>query len=83
MQKIQVYYLVEAATGRRCRYYRTQTGARIAQRLRNKHKGFEQVQERIILDSGEERELCQTNTNEIVTATYSIIEDWIDLNLDE
>jgi hypothetical protein len=82
MQKIQVYYLVEAATGRRCRYHRTQTGARIAQRLRNKHKGFEQVQERIILDSGEERELCRTNSNELVIATYSIIEDWIDLNLE-
>jgi hypothetical protein len=83
MQKIQVYYLVEAATGRRCRYYRTQTGARIAQRLRNRHKGFEQVQERIILDSGLEQELCRDKDGNIVLATYSIIEDWIDLNLDE
>ena len=83
MQKIQVYYLVEAATGRRCRYYRTQTGARIAQRLRNKHKGFEQVQERIILDSGLEQELCKDKDGNLAIATYSIIEDWIDLNLDE
>jgi len=74
---------VEAATGRRCRYYRTQTGARIAQRLRNRHKGFEQVQERIILDSGLEQELCRDKDGNLAIATYSIIEDWIDLNLDE
>lgn len=83
MQNIQVFYLVETQTETRSRYYRTQTGARIAQRLRNRHKGFDHVVERITLDSGLQQELCRDKDGNIVLATYSIIEDWIDLNLDE
>lgn len=83
MQNIQVFYLVETQTETRSRYYRTQTGARIAQRLRNRHKGFDHVVERITLESGLQQELCRDKDGNIVLATYSIIEDWIDLNLDE
>ena len=83
MQNIQVFYLVETQTETRSRYYRTQTGARIAQRLRNKHKGFDHVVERITTESGLQQELCRDKDGNTVLATYSIIEDWIDLNLDE
>jgi len=82
MQYQQVFYLLDTHTGQRLRYYRTQTGARIAQRLRNRHLGFRTVIERQVLASGEEQELCRNSNDLAVIATYSIIEDHIEINLE-
>ena len=82
MQYRQVYYLLDTRTGQRLRYYKTQTGARIAQRLRNRNLGFYAVKERIVLASGEEQELCMDSNDLAVIATYSIIEDHIEINLE-
>lgn len=82
MQQETVFYLVHTASQARVKYYKTRTGARIAQRLRNRNQGFLTVESRIILDSGEERELCLDKNNNLVTATYSIVEDWIEINLE-
>jgi hypothetical protein len=82
MQPKSVYYLVDTRNQARVKYYRTRTGARIAQRLRNRHLGFLTVINKHILDSGEELELCEDKDSNTVTATYSIIEDWIEINLE-
>ena len=82
MQPRSVYYLVDTQNQVRVRYYKTLTGARIAQRLRNRHLGFLTVISKVVLDSGEERELCVDKNSNTVTATYSIIEDWLEINLE-
>ncbi len=82
MQVESVYYLVDTGNRARIKYYRTLTGARIAQRLRNRHLGFHTVIDKHVLDSGEEQELCRDKDGNTVTATYSIIEDHIEINLE-
>ena len=42
-----IYYLVDSNSGHRIQWYRTLTGARIAQRLRNRRLGFDQRIERL------------------------------------
>jgi hypothetical protein len=72
-----VYYLVHWESGRRIRYYKTLTGARIACRLRNLHLGFKS---RIEYQTEDNRtyELCVNLNAEQVRATYCIEEDTID-----
>ena len=82
MQPRSVYYLVDTRNQARIRYYKTLTGARIAQRLRNRHLGFLTVISKVVLDSGEEQELCCDKDSNTVTATYSIVEDWLEINLE-
>lgn len=82
MLRETVFYLVHTANGARIKYYRTHTGAKIAQRLRNRNLGFLTVESRIQLASGEEQELCLDKNNNLVTATYSIIEDYLEINLE-
>jgi predicted GIY-YIG superfamily endonuclease len=82
MQKT-VYYLTHRDTGQRLRYYASRAGARIAQRSRNARLGFIQRIERIELYDNWEAEQCLDNNNNIVTATYCIVEDTVDSALDE
>jgi hypothetical protein len=72
-----VYYLVHWESNRRIRYYHTQTGARIACRLRNLHLGF---LARVEYQTEEDRtyELCVNLNAEVVRGTYCIEEDTID-----
>jgi hypothetical protein len=78
MQKT-VYYLVHKDTEERLRYYKSLAGARIAQRSRNARLGFVQRVERIELADNWEVEQCLVD-GVIVSATYCIVEDVIDLN---
>ena len=73
-----VYYLVHKETLRRLKYYRTLAGARIAQRARNHRLGFITRIERIELENNWEVELCRTLDNDIMEATYCIVEDIVD-----
>ena len=73
-----VYFLVDHTTGRRIRYYKTLTGARIAQRSRNRSLGFEDRVERIELSDNLEVEQCALPDGRIATATYAIQEDTIE-----
>jgi hypothetical protein len=82
MQRETVFYLMDTANQARVKYYRTRTGARIAQRLRNRNQGFLTVLQRLTLDTGEEQELCRDKDQNTCIATYSIIEDYIEINLD-
>ncbi len=70
-----VYFLVDHTTGRRIHYYKTLTGARIAQRARNRLLGFEDRVERIELADNLEVEQCTLADGSLVTATYAIQED--------
>ena len=76
-----VYYLTHKDTGRRLKWYRTLTGARIAQRSRNYRLGFQTRVERIVSDDVES-ELCTTTDNLTLIATYCIVEDTLDSALD-
>jgi hypothetical protein len=78
MQKT-VYYLVHKDTEERLRYYKSLAGARIAQRSRNARLGFVQRVERIELADNWEVEQCLVD-GAIVSATYCVVEDVIDLN---
>ena len=80
METKTVYYLEHKDTGLRLKWYRTLAGARIAQRSRNHRLGFLTRIERIT-DSGTDRELelCITADGTTHTATYAIVEDWIEL----
>lgn len=73
-----VYYLVHLENGRRLRWYHTLAGARIAQRSRNRRLGFTHRVERVWLDNCE-YERCSNSHGEIVDATWSIVEDSIDI----
>ena len=73
-----VYYLVHKDTGRRLKYYRTIAGARIAQRARNARLGFHTRVERISIVDNWECERCVDSNNNIVDATYCIVEDTIE-----
>lgn len=72
-----VYYIVHKDTGRRLKYYRTLSGARIAMRARNHRLGFIERIERI-MDSDIEYELCRTLEHSHILATYCIVEDTVD-----
>ncbi len=74
-----VYYLVHRDTGRRLRYYTTLAGARIAQRQRNHRLGFIERIERVSTEDNWETEQCLNVHGELVEATYSIVEDVIEL----
>jgi predicted RecB family nuclease len=80
MQKT-VYYLTHKDTDRRLKWYKTLTGARIAQRARNHRLGFLTRIERVY-DDNTEYELCMTTDNLTMTATYCIVEDTIESALD-
>lgn len=73
-----VYYLVHKTTLERHRYYKTRAGARIAQRARNSHLGFTLRVERIELDNLE-LERCSMSDGTIVTATWCIEENTIEI----
>lgn len=72
-----VYYLEHNLTGRRLKWYSTLTGARIAQRLRNRRLGFGDELEREIKD---DREICwyATNRDGHAQGTWVVVEDTID-----
>lgn len=74
-----VYYLVHRETGRRLKYYRTLAGARIAQRQRNHRLGFVERIERVTMWDNWEVELCRNTDNEILEATYCVVEDTVDI----
>ena len=73
-----VYYLVHKDTGERVKYYRTLAGARIAQRSRNAHLGFDERIERVEQFTNWEVELCKLADGTIVEATYVVVEDTVD-----
>lgn len=64
-------------TGRRLKWYRTLTGARIAQKLRNRRLGFGEELERVTQD---DREVCWYSTarDGHAQGTWVIVEDTID-----
>jgi hypothetical protein len=72
-----VYYLVHWESARRIRYYRTQTGARIACRLRNLHLGF-LTRIRYEIEEHRTYELCVNLNADQVRGSYCIEEDTID-----
>jgi hypothetical protein len=76
-----VYYLTHKDTGRRLKWYKTLTGARIAQRSRNHRLGFVTRVERIVTEDSES-ELCVTVDNITLIGTYTIVEDTVDSTLD-
>ncbi len=76
--QMTVYYLTHKDTQRRLKWYKTLAGARIAQRSRNARLGFHTRIERIELYDNWEAEQCLDNNNNIVTATYCIVEDTVD-----
>ena len=73
-----VYYLVHKDTQRRLKYYKTLAGARIAQRARNHRLGFIERIERITMWDNWEVEMCRNVDNQILEATYCIVEDTIE-----
>ena len=74
-----VYYLVHKDTQRRLKYYKTLAGARIAQRARNHRLGFVERIERTTIYDNWEVEMCRNLDNQILEATYCIVEDTIDV----
>ena len=72
-----VYYLEHKDSGRRLKWYRSRTGARIAQRHRNRKLGFGDLLERCTVD---DREICwYALVNEgHAQGTWAIVEDVID-----
>lgn len=80
MQTQTVYYLVHKDTHLRLKYYKTLTGARIAQRSRNHRLGFiERISRKELADNWEV-EICRNIDNLVLEATYCIVEDQIDVN---
>ncbi len=73
-----VYYLVHKDTERRLKYYKTLAGARIAQRARNHRLGFVERVERVCQFDNWEVEMCRNTDNQILEATWCIVEDTID-----
>ncbi len=73
-----VYYLVHKDTEERLRYYKTLSGARIAQRARNARLGFRLRVERVEQFENWEVELCQLEDGSVVEATYCIVESIVD-----
>ncbi len=73
-----VYYLVHRDSKERVKYYTTLGGARIAQRLRNSHLGFDERISRTSTHDNWEVELCLDKNNIVQEATYCIVEDVIE-----
>lgn len=71
-----VYYLVHGQTLQRLKYYKTRSGARIAQRARNDRLGFNHRIERVEIGSLE-YERC-LHHGQVVDATWIIEEDWLE-----
>ena len=80
---LTVYYLVHRDTQRRLRYYKTLAGARIAQRNRNHRLGFITRVERVSIGDNWEVERCLNADNQLLEATWCIVEDTIDTNLEQ
>lgn len=76
--QLTVYYLVHKDTKRKLKYYKTLAGARIAQRSRNHRLGFIERIERVTMFDNWEVELCRNTDNDILEATYCIVEGTID-----
>jgi len=76
-----VYYIMHQHTGRRVKWYRSLTGARIACRLRNLRLGFQTRVDRVY-DNDMESELCITVDGVTMIATYCIVEDTIESSID-
>jgi hypothetical protein len=74
-----IYYLVDSHNGHRIQWYKTLTGARIAQRLRNRRLGFDQRIERLEWADNQSVEQYLVNGS-VVTAPLIIIEDTVDVN---
>lgn len=73
-----VYYLVHRDSKERIQWYRTRTGARIAQRTRNRHLGFvERIDRRETKDNWE-IELCRLSDGSETEATYCVVEDLLE-----
>ena len=68
-----IFYLTHRDSGRRLRYYRTLSGARIAQRARNSRLGFTDRIERVWIDQWE-IERCRVG-DRVMDATWVIEED--------
>jgi hypothetical protein len=78
-----VYYLTHLTTERRLQWYKTLQGARIAQRSRNSRLGFYTRCERVEIKDGWEAELCVDHKGNLTTATWCIVEDTIDSEIDQ
>lgn len=76
--KMTVYYLVHKDSQTRLRYYKTRSGARIAQHSRNRHVGFQNRIERVEQFDNWEVELYRLADGTIVEGTYCIVEDTLD-----
>jgi len=81
----QVYYLVHKETLMKLKYYKTLSGARIAQRQRNHRLGFITRMDRVTVYIQElelelEAELCSRSDDlsRPILATYCILEDCIE-----
>jgi hypothetical protein len=72
-----VWYIIDSNNGQRLAHYRTQGGARIAQRLRNRHLGWLHRVERV-LQEDQEWELCVNSEGDMELATYTVQEDHIE-----
>jgi len=72
-----VYYLEHKDSGRRLKWYNTRTGARIAQKLRNRKLGFGDELERKIIN---DKEVCWYSTprDGHAKGTWIVVEDVID-----
>ena len=73
-----VYYLVHGHSKERIQWYRTRTGARIAQRTRNRLLGFIQRIDRREIKDNWEIELCRLSDGSITEATYCVVEDLLE-----
>ena len=71
---LTVYYLTHTLDQRRSHYYSSRTGARIAQRQRNRRLGFHTRLERVELDNLE-YERCLDSDGRVVDAAWVIEED--------
>lgn len=74
---LTVYYLTHSQSQTRLKYYKTRSGARIAQRQRNNRLGFHTRLERIELGNCE-YERCLDSDGRVVDATWYIEEDHIE-----
>lgn len=72
-----IYYLTHLDTDRDLGWYATLSGARIAQRSRNRRLGFTQRLERISIDD-REYERCRLSDGTVIDATWVIREDTVD-----
>ena len=78
-----VYYLTHLTTERRLQWYKTLQGARIAQRSRNSRLGFLHREQRVEIKDGWEAELCVDHRGKLTTATWCIVEDTMDSEIDQ